>query len=65
MITYNQLSLAEIFSDRQTKFEKDKPTFLSLLENNLDLNELISISFRNHYYTSTGRPRKYPLVAML
>ena len=65
MITYKQLSLAEIFTDCQNKFENDKPSFLSLLENNLDLDEFISLSFRNHYYSSTGRPRKYPLIAMI
>lgn len=65
MITYKQLSLAEIFTDCQDKFENDKPAFLSLLENNINLDEFISISFRNHYYASTGRPRKYPLHAML
>lgn len=27
--------------------------------------EFISISFRNHFYASIGRPRKYPLHAML
>ena len=65
MIPYKQLSLAEILTDCQDKFEKDKPSFLSLLENNLDLDEFISVSFRNHYYASTGRPRKYPLTAMI
>ena len=65
MIPYKQLSLADIFSDCQEKFENDKYRFLSLLENNLDLDEFISISFRNHYYASTGRPRKYPLTAMI
>lgn len=29
MITYNQLSLAEIFSDCHNIFENDKPAFLS------------------------------------
>lgn len=65
MITYNQLSLADIFTDCQNIFENDKPAFLSLLENNIDLDEFISVSFRNHYYASTGRPRKYPLTSML
>lgn len=65
MITQKQLSLADIFSDCQDKFENDKPAFLSLLEKNLNLDEFISISFRNHYYASTGRPREYPLQAML
>lgn len=65
MITYKQLSLAEIFTDCQEKFENDKPAFLELLNQHLDINEFISVSFYNHYYASTGRPRKYPLSAML
>ena len=65
MITYKQLSLAQIFSDCTEKFENDKYQFLTLLENNLDLDEFISIPFRNHFYASTGRRRKYPLTAML
>lgn len=65
MISYKQLSLADIFSDCQEKFENDKYQFLSLLEINIDIDEFISISFRNHYYASTGRPRIYPLSAML
>ena len=65
MIPHKQLSLTEIFSDSQEKFENDKPQFLSLLENTVNINEFIPISFRNHFYASTGRPRKYPLYAML
>ena len=65
MIQYKQLSLADIFSDCQNKFENDKPVFLSLLENHIDIDEIIPISFRNHFYASTGRARKYPLNALL
>lgn len=65
MISYKQLSLAEIFTDCQEKFENDKPAFLKLLEQHLNIDEYISVSFQNHYYASTGRPRKYPLSAML
>jgi hypothetical protein len=65
MIPYKQLSLAEIFTDCQNKFENDKPAFLSLLETHIDIDEFIPISFRNHFYASTGRTRKYPLYAML
>ncbi len=61
MIPYKQLSLADIFSDCHEKFENDKPAFLSLLETHIDIDELIPISFRNHFYASTGRTRKYPL----
>nr|WP_287713546.1 transposase [Blautia sp.] len=65
MIPYKQLSLADIFSDCQNKFENDKPAFLSLLQTHIDIDEFIPISFRNHFYASTGRTRKYPLQAFL
>ena len=65
MIPYKQLSLADIFSDCQEKFENDKPAFLSLLETHIDIDEIIPVSFRNHFYASTGRTRKYPLHAFL
>lgn len=65
MITYKRLSWADIFTDCQEKFENDKPAFLSLLETHIDIDEIIPISFRNHFYSSTGRTRKYPLQAFL
>ncbi len=65
MITYKQLSLADIFSDCKEKFQNNKPQFLSLLENTINLDDLVSISFINHFYAPTGRPRKYKLYAML
>ncbi|MCR5605810.1 MAG: ISNCY family transposase, partial [Treponema sp.] len=65
MIPYKQLSLADIYAECQDKFENDKPAFLSLLETHIDIGEIIPISFRNHFYASTGRSRKYPLHAML
>lgn len=65
MIPYKQLSLADIFQDCQEKFENDKPAFLSLLEQHIDMDEIIPLSFRNHFYASTGRTRKYPLQAFL
>ena len=65
MITHKQLSLADIFSDCKEKFENNKYQFLSLLENTIDLDNLVSTSFINHFYAYTGRPRKYQLYAML
>lgn len=65
MIPYKQLSLADIFSDCQNVFNNDKPKFLSLLEKHINLDEIVPFSFRNHFYASTGRPRKYLLFAML
>lgn len=65
MISYKQLSVADFFQDCQDKFYNDKPAFLSLLENHIDLVEIIPFSFYNHFYASTGRARKYPLKAIL
>ena len=65
IITCKQLSLADVFSDCQEIYESDKPAFLSLLQSNIDLDEIIPDSFRNHFYASTGRSRKYPLHAFL
>ena len=65
MIPHKQLSLADIYSDCKTFFESDKPKFLSLLENTINLNEFIPISFYQHFYASTGRPRGYKLRSML
>ena len=65
MITYNQLSLADIFSDCREIYESDKPQFLSLLQQHIDLDEIVPASFRKHFYASTGRSRKYPLNAFL
>ena len=45
MIPYKQLSLKDIFTDCQEKFEHDKPAFLSLLETHIDIDEFIPISF--------------------
>ena len=61
MIPQKQLTLADIFEDCQEIYDSDKPKFLSLLENHIDLDEIIPMSFRKHYYASTGRHRKYPL----
>lgn len=65
MIPHKQLSLEDIFQDCQEKFYADKPAFLSLLENHIDLDELIPVTFYNHFYASTGRSRKYHLHALL
>lgn len=61
MIPYNQLFLADIFSDCQEIYESGKPQFLSLLQQHIDLDEIVPASFRKHFYASTGRSRKYPL----
>lgn len=65
MIPYDQLSLADIFSDCQEIYESDKPAFLSLLQEHIDLDEIVPASFRKHFYSPTGRTRLYPLNAFL
>ena len=57
--------MAEIFQDYQEILASDRPKFLTLLENHIDLDSIIPISFRNHFYASTGKTRKYSLNAML
>ena len=65
MITYKQLSLADIFTDCQNKFENDKYEFLSILEETINLDEIVPVSFLSHFHASTGRPRKHLLYPML
>lgn len=65
MIPYKQLSVADIFQDCQNIFEEDKLRFLALLEQHIDLDEIILVTFYNHFYASTGRNRKYPLHTLL
>ena len=45
MITYKQLTLAEIFEDCQNKLDNDKYQFLSLLGEAIDLDEIVPSSF--------------------
>ena len=65
MITYKQLTLAEIFEDCQNKFDNNKYQFLSLLDEAINLDEIVPVSFVSHFHASTGRPRKHQLYPML
>jgi len=65
MIPYKQLSLADIFSDCQNKFDNDKYHFLSLLEETIDFDEIVPTSFVSHFHALTGRPRVHHLYPML
>jgi len=57
--------MEDIFSDCQNIFENDKPEFLSLLEQHINLGELVPLSFHYHFNAWTGRPRDYPLFGFL
>ena len=65
MIPHKQLKLADIFEDCKNIFEEDKPQFLSLLEDHINLSDYIPLEFYNHFYASTGRSRKYSLTSLL
>ena len=65
MITHKQLTLAEVFEDCQNKFDNDKYQFLSLLDETINLDEIVPVSFVSHFHASTGRPRKHQLYPML
>ena len=45
MIPYKQLALAEVFEDCQNKFDNDKYQFLSLLDQTINLDEIVPVSF--------------------
>lgn len=65
MIPYKQLSLADFFQDCQNKFGNDNYEFLELLEQTIDLDEIVPVSFVSHFHAATGRPRKHLLYPML
>lgn len=56
MITHKQLSLADIFTNYQNKFDKDKYEFLSLLDETINLDEIVPVSFISHFHAATGGP---------
>ena len=65
MITHKQLSLADIFTDCQNKFDNDKYEFLSILDETINLDEFVPVSFISHFHAATGRPRRHLLYPML
>lgn len=65
MIPCRQLSLEDVFSDCQDIFEHDKPEFLSLLEQHVDLDAIVPASFQQHFYLGVGRTREYPLYGFI
>lgn len=65
MFTQKQLSLSDIYSDCLDTFDFDKPRFLSMLEQTIDIDSLIPLSFRWNFHAWTGRPREHPLIGFL
>ncbi len=68
MITHKQLSLADVFQDCQNKFDHDKYQFLTMLDEVINLDEIVPVSFVIHFHARTGRPRRhqlYPIIKAL
>ena len=65
IIPYKQLSLADIFTNCQNKFDNNKYEFLSLLDETINLDEIVPASFVSHFHAATSRPRKHLLYPML
>lgn len=65
MIPHKQLSLADIFTDCQNKFDNDKYEFLDILSQTIHLDDIVPVSFINHFHAATGRPRVHQLYPML
>ncbi len=59
MIPYKQISLADIFTNCQNKFDNDKYGFLFILD------EIVPASFISHFHAVIGRPRRHQLYPML
>ena len=56
MIKTKQLSLNDIYTDCLESFENDKPTFLSMLEEHLDIHSFIPLNFQMHFRNFKGNP---------
>ena len=61
----SQLTLAENFNECQDLLTSDVPTFFSLLEEHINLNEFIPVEFYCTFHLSLGRKRDYPLKGFL
>lgn len=62
---YSQLNFAETFNECHDMLISDTPTFFSLLEEHIDLNDFIPFEFYTAFYKSLGRKRDYPLKGFL
>lgn len=65
MITRKQLSFQDIYEDCKDQFKNDKQKFLAILEEHLNLDEIVPMTFRYNFYKTKGRPREYELYAIL
>lgn len=62
---FNQITFYDIYQECKDTFHNDKPKFLELLTQHLDLSSLVPPSFHWSYYKVLGRNRTYSLLSML
>lgn len=62
---YNQISFSDTYKECKDLFQNDKPRFLELLSQHLDLSSLIPQEFYWSYHKALGRDRTYSLSSML
>jgi hypothetical protein len=62
---FTQMSLFDTYADVKSKMEENKPEFLQMLEDHIDLDRLIPREFYSAFYKSTGRPREYQLESFI
>lgn len=66
MLNYeNQLNLGNIYQECAQIFTEQRPEFLNLMEQYLDINKYISYEFKKAFYADTGRPRVCSLYGYL
>lgn len=53
----NQLNLGNIYQECSELFKEQKPKFLELLNEYIDIEQYIPYSFKKAFYADTGRPR--------
>ena len=61
----NQIHFCDIYEEVVDCFKVDKPKFIKLFQENINLEILIPNSFFSAYYSSTGHPRDFSLSSML
>lgn len=61
----NQIHFCDIYEEVEDCFNEDKPKFIKLFEEYINVKALIPQTFFNAYHSSTGHPRDYSLSSML
>lgn len=61
----NQINLCNIYEEVVDYFEEDKPKFIKLFQQHIEMKVLITQNLYNTYYSSTSRLRDYSLFSIL